>query len=195
MRLVFAILNDKPAVVGVELWAVDEDELRITTVQDVRPDSVLADFLPSLLGPDGPQPKGTTAITTEGLRLPLRSIFDAWLANEVAEEARDLTSSRVRGREAVPAFQRMALEQAARRRFGRPKVHGQAHYREVARIYKKAIRSKRPTAAVAEKFNVSPGTAAKWVSIARNDLHLIPPTSKGKASGPTKRPARRKEQS
>ncbi len=47
----------------------------------------------------------------------------------------------------------------------------------------------KPTKAVQEHFNVSKSLAAKWVSKCRNELGLIPPTTRGRSSGPGKEKA------
>lgn len=56
---------------------------------------------------------------------------------------------------------------------------GDAHYGEVARIYREAVkRRESPTKAVAEAFTISKSTAAKQVARAR-ERGLLPPTSRG----------------
>jgi hypothetical protein len=59
---------------------------------------------------------------------------------------------------------------------GRPPVHDDAHYREVAQIYARAWRNgdRHPTLTVATEKAVSRTTAAKWVSAARQRGYLGP---------------------
>ena len=77
-------------------------------------------------------------------------------------------------------------DQAAPKKAGRP-AHPLEHYEEVAAIYIKALREgkpPKPTDAVQAYFNVSKGTAAKWVYRCRRPpLNLLAPTVRGRAAG------------
>lgn len=69
-----------------------------------------------------------------------------------------------------------------RHRVGRPPVYGEAHYREVARIYAEAWSNgdRSPTKAVATEWTVVRSTAAKWVMTARR-LGFLGPTTPRRA--------------
>lgn len=57
------------------------------------------------------------------------------------------------------------------------------HFKAVAAVYQAAMATpgrKRPTVAVKDHFGVSHSTATKWVHHARDELHLLPPTTPGK---------------
>jgi hypothetical protein len=74
----------------------------------------------------------------------------------------------------------------AKRPPGRPALYGDGHWRRVADTYIEAIRlgSHRPTGIVADKFNVDPSTAAKWVARCRRPpLLLLGQTTKRRAGG------------
>jgi hypothetical protein len=203
LRLTFDILKDRLEVIGVELWAVDPRTVPVSkelpTERDEPQQWERFEYPPLS---EVNKPKGAAGITTEGLRVPLRGLLDEWKAAEFAAfdyfERLDYEQL-ARDGVVVPAGmllqllrKREAFANAARRP-GRPKEHGRAHYADVARVYKKALKSGKPTAAVSEKFGVSKGAAAKWVAIARNEYKLLPPTSRGKASEPQKRSPRPKK--
>lgn len=62
-------------------------------------------------------------------------------------------------------------------RQGRPPIYDDAHYEEVAGVYRQAHRRQQPpTAAVAESWGVNRSTAAGWVRRARR-LELLGPTT------------------
>ena len=67
--------------------------------------------------------------------------------------------------------------ESSKHRVGRPPVYGDAHYREIARIYAEAWSNgdRHPTATVAAEYIVVRSTAAKWVSTARK-LGFLGPT-------------------
>lgn len=70
------------------------------------------------------------------------------------------------------------LEGLGRRRGGRDL--GDAHYDEVARVYRESLRDAgNPTSAVASHFTISKSAAAKKVSRAR-DRGFLPPTTQGR---------------
>jgi hypothetical protein len=70
-----------------------------------------------------------------------------------------------------------------RRRGGRPPKYPPEHWQAVARIYTEAYLGNRtPTRAVAKHFKVKESAAAKWVAKCRNDLGLLPKTTRGKAT-------------
>lgn len=76
-------------------------------------------------------------------------------------------------------------------RSSRARRDDEAHFAEVAAIYRQAHQNRRPpTKAVAEEFTVSHSTATKWVARARG-MGLLGPTKPGKAGGIT-RTTRRK---
>ena len=65
---------------------------------------------------------------------------------------------------------------------GRRARYGKEHFESVAHVYKTAYAaSESPTQAVATVFHVSHSAAAKWVAKCR-ELHLLPPTSRGRAA-------------
>jgi hypothetical protein len=71
---------------------------------------------------------------------------------------------------------------AARRDRPGPRPLDKRHFEQVALVYKDAhVRGEPPVKAVEAHFHVSYPTAARWVGWARNELHLLPRTSQGKA--------------
>lgn len=96
-----------------------------------------------------------------------------------ADMCRTLTgwSSKPSIRATVPGVE-AALE--GRRRPGRPRLYDEAHYRSVATFYNAEAKAGNPAAtkAVAEQWNVSASTAAKWVGHARHELQLIQPAKR-----------------
>lgn len=75
-----------------------------------------------------------------------------------------------------------AAKTTTARRGGR-KGHGPEHYAEVAQVYSNVwAQGGHPTKAVAERWDVARGTAAKWVFRAR-ELGLLELTTKGRAGG------------
>ena len=71
---------------------------------------------------------------------------------------------------------------AARRDRPRPTPLDKAHFEKVALVYSDAYaRGEPPDQAVAACFQVSHSTAGRWVGRARNEFHLLPKTSQGKA--------------
>jgi transposase len=61
---------------------------------------------------------------------------------------------------------------AAKRGPGRPRLYDDEHFAEVARVYREHSGGPAPTKAVAESFQTSKATAAKWVARAR-DMGLL----------------------
>lgn len=78
--------------------------------------------------------------------------------------------------------QRQIEAQGPKRR-GRPSLP-LSHFQEVARVYREAnaLPGGKPTAAVARHFTVSTTAAAKWVAHCRNDLNLLPKTTRGRSA-------------
>lgn len=67
---------------------------------------------------------------------------------------------------------------------GRPRAYDRAFFEQVATEYRQAIADGRdPTKAVADAHGVARGTAAHWVWRARNDYHLLDPTTRGMKRG------------
>lgn len=78
----------------------------------------------------------------------------------------------------------------SRRRYASDDVD---HFRQVAEVYRAALDDRgNPTQAVKDHFRVSESTAAKWVSHARNQLELLPPTRPGVAKGVEPAPKKRR---
>jgi hypothetical protein len=76
----------------------------------------------------------------------------------------------------------LVLTTSSPRRGGRPPKYPPEHWRAVARVYEEAYHGNRtPTRAVAKHFRVTESAAAKWVAKCRNDLGLLPKTTRGKA--------------
>lgn len=67
---------------------------------------------------------------------------------------------------------------------GRPRLYDEDHFRAIAALWREAhSRRENPTKAVADAFHVSRSTAAKWVSRARHEHHLLPATTQGRPGG------------
>src|SRR5438445_51298 len=71
---------------------------------------------------------------------------------------------------------------------GRPPLYSEDHFKAVADVYREAWRDTgqprkagRPRKAVADRWKVSPSTAAKWVARAR-EMGFLPPTGQGRAA-------------
>ena len=66
---------------------------------------------------------------------------------------------------------------------GRPRQYDRSHFQKVADVYAEAFVARRnPTKTVAERFQVSRSTAAKWVYRCRQ-MSLLGPTEKRQAGG------------
>lgn len=63
---------------------------------------------------------------------------------------------------------------AKKRRPGRPRLYDDEHFARVARVYREHSGGRAPTKAVAESFQTSKATAAKWVARAR-EMGLLEP--------------------
>lgn len=89
--------------------------------------------------------------------------------------------------EALEAARKSMLEiREARRTTGRAVRYDEAHFKRVASVYRQALDGGKPTAAVADAFDVTYTTAAKWVRKCREmDSPLLPRTTRGKAKGDT----------
>lgn len=175
LRLTTAIVDDRPAVVGVELYAVDPELIR----QNAQGWPTLAAHL---------VPRVTERITTAGMRVPLAERLAAYLARTkksdeiIANAAPDQIPARWR----EFARERLAsIKHAESARRGRPPLYGREHFERVAAVYNEALRSGAmpPLGAVARAWTVSESTAAKWVSRCRRTFGLLPPTTPGRAAG------------
>jgi transposase len=109
-------------------------------------------------------------ITTSLIRaLPVASAID---------RAREGLAAKRRHKER----RRRRQEPARQPRTGRPREIDEEHLRAVAQVYRDAFRtSRKPTKIVAETFDRSPATAARWVTRARRE-GFLPPTTQGKAT-------------
>lgn len=104
------------------------------------------------------------------------------------EDRKHCEDMAARYRALVPKGRRRKVEpvadKPAKRRPGRPATYGPDHFQLVAVIWREAhSRRDNPTKAVADAFHVSRYTAGKWVARARNEYHLLPPTTRGRAGG------------
>lgn len=158
LRLTYGLVDDRPEVVGVELWAVDPAEVDMAGWPDL--------FL---------KPK-LVAIHTETIRLPLRRLLREWVAGRIK------TAIAAGGAASMPSGWRSEALATGRavdvRRKGRADAHGDDHWQTVAAVY-----LDKGTVGVARHFTVAKGTAAKWVSIARNQKGYLAKTTRGKATG------------
>ena len=205
LRLTVGIINDRPGVIGVELWAVDPSADR-KTLRDWAPIykpgrrrwksndelSEVADREPLS------EIVGYEPITTSGIRLPLAEMTAAYLSTiERSDRIRSQSAHfppelRESSAERLQSLERLQAAEA-RRGPGRPAAYSTEHYERVAAIYQRALRENRPpTLAVAEEMaGGSKSAAGKWIAKCR-ELALLPPTVKGKAAGwPVAKEARR----
>lgn len=169
LRLTFALVDERPQVVGVELWAA-----------------------PPTTDPLLLQPKARGAVHSEDLRaIPLRRLLADWQAGvaRTAVFAEHNPGARRLGHE----FRRQAIEMArvvgTSKRKGGADIHPPEHWRAVADVY---LRS--GTKGVATTWGVSPGTAGRWVWVARNEKGLLDRTSPGRTSGRATRERNEDEQ-
>ena len=197
-----AIIDGRPEVVGVEMWAVDPAALpkRVTHLAKAEAERHWPRYPePSWDSREGP-------IRSKDLRLPLgrivadymarqRGIAKAWTTpGRMAKARQTLEGSATVTDE--PGFWETPKAQAAARHIvdltdeARPKKAGRpslpaAHYVEVAKVYTEALRNgANPRAAVKEHFHVSKSSAAKWVYRCRlAPLNLLAKTSPGRAAG------------
>ncbi|MHB1988905.1 MAG: hypothetical protein ACYCSF_13145 [Acidimicrobiales bacterium] len=167
LRLTFAIVDDRPGVVAVELYAVDTPRIKKAV-----------SGWPGLLI----KPAATSSITTTGIRVPLAEMLSNYLATRRGRDAIISASPGLPASLRKETTSRRQQSALAKRGPGRPALYGPDHYKEVAAIYTDALRSGRtPTAAVARQKQVSQSAATKWVANARG-LGLLPQTAKGKAA-------------
>lgn len=131
--------------------------------------------------PGGPKyPLAPTPITKEMLRkLPLAQIVENDKKGKAAL-ARYMADTIPERKAELRAKAKQWRDSAKPQRGGMPSL-GPGHYREVAEVYMKAAARGAPTKAVAKRFSVSKGAAAKWVGRARK-LGFLPPTQRGKVS-------------
>lgn len=124
-------------------------------------------------------------ITSTALRLPLDRI-----ANRVLEQIRSTASFIAHKPDRFSQGQRENWQSLSALRGaqdpGRPPLYNDEHWTAVAQTYTEAVaKHAKPTMAVAQRFNVSKSTAAKWVAKCRK-LDLLPPTSRGKSAAQLK---------
>ncbi len=163
LRLTFGLIDQRPEVVGVELWAVPPPK------PEDPADQLLS--TPSL-----------SPIRTEHLRLPLRSLFDEWKQHRLrTAEIASAATAGPRHPEWWDDWRGDAIRTAEVvdvKRKGRADAHDDAHWHAVAEVYLAG-----GTKAVARTWGVSKGTAGKWVWVVRNQKGLLDPTQRGKRSG------------
>jgi transposase len=131
--------------------------------------------------PDAPEPEPVTASAIRSV--PLQRLIDKALAEETknlrrwARRAGDSDSGDYLQARAA------AAEASLPRAQGRPREYSEEHFKEVADAYTRAWKiGDRPTKAVAEQWQVSRSTAAKWVARARA-TGLLPATERGRPLG------------
>ena len=182
LRLTFGIVSDRPAVVGVELYAIDPEQI----AQVVPGWPELAHGSASTEFPAVPEP-----ISSTGVRVPLGELLAEFLAGAkrsawIAANAKHAPSwtSLEEWRQSGARTLKKIEDATAKRGPGRPAVYDRAHFEQVAGIYAEALRyGEAPTEAVAFEMHVSKSTAAKWVAKARSQkLGLLPETVRGKAA-------------
>jgi transposase len=130
----------------------------------------------------GPDPEVLTAVALRGV--PLRALVDKALFEEtksLRSWARDGGLSERQRRELGMLV--AAAESSLGRAPGRPPLYSEAHFLDVAVEYTEAWKAGgHPRQAVADRWRVSPATAAKWVARARQ-MGLLPPTERGRPRG------------
>jgi hypothetical protein len=200
-RFTFGLVDDRPAIIGLELWAADPDHVRAEMEREQIPEPRI---WARMAGDEGAESVMFTApITTAGGRLPLRRILDEWANGPTRSARRFHTAVAMRrtdprwpdytpeAREHVAQLERTAaaLDEEGERRVsprrpGRRPLYGLDHFEEVARIYRDAIADldPAPRRRVKERMNTSLSNAAKWIARCR-ELGLLPPTSPGQAKG------------
>lgn len=168
MRLTFGLVDGRPEVVGMELWGVSPAEVWGLTKREERKAGLQVN------------PKRPAAIHTETARVPLRRLLKEWRtsktrAAEIAKAVKALPEPR---RSAVlpPAYVEEAIATAEKVAHG----HDRSHWIGVTDAYLDG-----GLAAVMDLFDVSKGTAGKWVWIARHRENLLKKTSRGARSGRT----------
>jgi hypothetical protein len=197
----YAIIDGRPEVVGVELWAVDPAALS-SRVTKLAPKEAKRHWPQTGLAWGSRE----GAIRTKDLRVPLgrivsdymghqRGLAKAWLMPGLMAKSRQLLGGTAASRRAwseTPKGQAaaqhflQATEAAPKRKAGRP-AWPASHYEAVAATYVEALGTGiNPTTAVMDRFVVSKSTAAKWVYRCRRPpLNLLDPTVRGRAAGAT----------
>jgi len=160
VRLTVAVVDDRPAVVSVEVSSAgDPENIEPITTAAVRIplDTLMKERL-----------EDARAEKARALSSPKGRAFSNWNA---------------RGVEAL----RAVLDTPERGRGGRPRKYDDDHFEGVALIYKRALQDGlNPTAEVRRVKSsglgspISLSTAAKWVARARA-LGYLPPTEQGRA--------------
>lgn len=186
LRLTYGVVDGRPGVLGVELYAVDPERIAEAAAGwpkvDVRP------------------ARKTRRITTAGMRVPLADLLVEYLSqNQRADDlianadprwleqaAGHLGLSAETMRTVASKRVRVIGETRPPRRRGRPPRSADATrtlYEEAARIYNEALASRlAPLDAITEEMHVGRSTAGKYVARARA-AGLLPPTTPGKARG------------
>ena len=130
----------------------------------------------------GPDPEVVTAVALRGV--PLRALVDKALFEEtksLRSWARDVGLSDRQSRELGTLV--AAAEASLGRAPGRPPLYTEGHFLQVAVEYTEAWKvGGHPRRAVADRWQVSFSTAAKWVARARQ-LGFLPPTERGRPRG------------
>lgn len=171
LRLTYGLVGGVPAVVGVEMYAVEPKEIREAVTG-------WPDFMRGV-------PKPAHPITAVGIRLPLGRLLSEYVNRRRRTDAILAEAHPMSG---IPAALRReasrrlrALDATAKAKSpGRPQLYDSAHFKRVASCYERGLPT--GTRAVAEEFNVSKSAAAKWVARAR-ELGLLPATVRGRPSG------------
>jgi hypothetical protein len=179
LRLAFGLVDGQPAVVGVEVYAVDTGAIRRA-----------AKGWPKL----GYKPATASPITSTGLRLPLGELLEEWLSDRQHRDRIMAASPSIPAELRKLAEKQLALLEGTPVPSLRRATYGREHYERVAAIYLEALQSgQSPTKAVEREIpGATSAQATKWVARARQ-LGLLPPTVRGKAAGWPSTPARGKK--
>jgi hypothetical protein len=155
VRVYFDTISGRPECVGMEMWG-------------------------KTLLPKNPV-KGVTPLTAQAVRIPLGEITAE--SRKAFLDMADRWSAGSPDPKLLKAMNETREEWDAQRS-GRPRRYDAKHWAQVAQVYQEAWqRGERPTAAVVAKFGVSKNVAAKWVNRLRSEMHLLPPTTRGKPAG------------
>jgi hypothetical protein len=132
--------------------------------------------------PGSPDPSPVTASVLRGI--PLRRLVDEALVEHTRTLRRWARERWPRGQRPALLAERVAAAEASLGRPpGRPPMYTEDHFKEVAATYDSAYAARdHPTEAVADEWDVSIPTAAKWVARARQ-LGFLRPTKRGLAKG------------
>lgn len=182
MRLTYAIIGDRPGVVGVEIYAVEPEKIRRAV-----------GGWPKLVKPLG----DPEAITTTGSRIPLAEQMQKYLMNREHND-----SIIAKAPNFPPSLRQMAAERLdllagkprpPKRSPGRPSIYDRDHFEKVAAIYTEALLCGK-SSPINEITKAIPGTsrsaATKWVAKAR-EYGMLPITVQGKSAAWT--PSSKKE--